>query len=59
MPDPMPVNWRDIGQPLVLSADGTPLGTLQAGLNPNRHGLARAVVSQDAGKIRPDDLSAA
>jgi hypothetical protein len=55
-------HWN--GRTLVLSADGIPLGTLQATLNPNRHGLARAVVSQDFGRIDltylgPDDLSAA
>jgi superfamily II DNA/RNA helicase len=54
-------NWN--GQPLVLSADGTPLGTLQAALNPNRRGLVRATVSQDVGRIDliylgPDDISA-
>jgi hypothetical protein len=54
-------NWN--GQPVVLSADGTPFGTLQAALNPNRRGLVRATVSQDVGRIDliylgPDDISA-
>lgn len=52
------------GQPCVLSADGTPLGTVQAALNPGRAGLMRAQVSQDVGRIDltylgPDDLSGA
>jgi superfamily II DNA/RNA helicase len=52
------------GQPCVLSADGTPLGTVQAALNPGRAGLVRAQVSQDVGRIDltylgPDDLSGA
>jgi len=52
------------GQPSVLSADGTPLGTVQAALNPGRAGLVRAQVSQDVSKIElaylgPDDLSGA
>jgi hypothetical protein len=51
------------GQPRVLAADGAPLGTLQAILNPTRMGLARAHVSQDVSRIDisylgPDDLSA-
>lgn len=50
------------GQPCVLSADGTPLGTVQAALNSGRAGLMRAQVSQDVGRIDltylgPDDLS--
>lgn len=50
------------GQRLVLAADGMPLGTLQAALNPLRRGLVRATVSGEAGKIDlsylgPDDLS--
>jgi hypothetical protein len=49
------------GQPIVLSADGLSLGTLQAALNSNRRGLVRATVSQEFGKIDlsylgPDDL---
>jgi hypothetical protein len=53
-------NWN--GQPILLSADGTPLGTLQAALNPSRRGLVRATVSQDVGRIDlsylgPDDIS--
>ena len=52
------------GQPCVLSADGTPLGTVQAALNSGRAGLLRAQVSQDVGRIDltylgPDDLSGA
>lgn len=50
------------GKALVLSADGTPLGTVQAALNPTRAGLVRAQVSQNVGRIDmsylgPDDLS--
>ena len=50
------------GQSLVLAADGLPLGTLQAAVNPHRRGLIRATVSTEAGKIDlvylgPDDLS--
>jgi superfamily II DNA/RNA helicase len=45
-------NWN--GHPLVVSADGVGLGTLQAALNPNRQGLVRAAVSHDVGKV---DLS--
>lgn len=49
------------GEPRVLSADGTPLGTVQAELNPARVGLLRAQVAQDNSKIDiaylgPDDL---
>jgi hypothetical protein len=52
------------GQPRLLSADGTPLGTVQAKLNPLRAGLLRAQVAQDVSKIDitylgPDDLSGA
>ena len=52
-------HWN--GQPLVLSADGHPLGTLQAALNPARAGLVRAIVSMEIGRIDlsylgPDDL---
>lgn len=52
------------GQPRVLSADGTPLGTVQAALNPGRAGLLRAQVAQDVGRIDitylgPADLSGA
>ena len=48
-------------QPIVLSADGVPLGVLQAPLNPNRRGLVRATVSHEAHRIDlsylgPDDL---
>lgn len=52
------------GQLCVLSADGTPLGTVQAALNSGRAGLMRAQVSQDVSRIDltylgPDDLSGA
>lgn len=55
-------HWADY--PRVLSADGTPLGTVQAALNPARAGLVRAQVSQDVSRIDisylgPADLSAA
>lgn len=51
--------WND--QTLVLAADGLPLGTLQAALNPRRGGLVRAAVSHYAGRIDvsylgPDDV---
>lgn len=70
-----PVTWLGVppppGTPLqlhywgsqlrVLSADGVPLGSMQAALAPGRAGLVRAQVSQDAGRIDivylgPDDL---
>jgi hypothetical protein len=44
--------WK--GRPIVLSADGKPLGTLNHPLNPNRRGLLRATASQEAGRL---DLS--
>ena len=49
------------GRPAVLSADGLPIGMLNAPLNPNRQGLLRASVMAEAGKILltylgPDDL---
>lgn len=49
------------GQPLVLAADGTPKGIVQAALNPLRAGLVRAQVAQDVSRIDitylgPDDL---
>ena len=52
------------GQIRALSADGTPLGTVAAALNPERAGLIRAEVSQDLGRIDitylgPDDLFSA
>lgn len=52
------------GQPRVLSADGTLLGTVQGALNPGRAGLLRAQVAQDVGRIDivylgPADLSGA
>jgi len=52
-------DWN--GQPTVLSADGLPLGVLQAPLNPHRRGLLRATASSEAGKLDlsylgPDDL---
>ena len=52
------------GQPHLLSMDGTPLGTVQATLNPRRAGLLRAKVAQDVSKIDltylgPDDLGRA
>lgn len=50
------------GQPQVLSADGAPLGTMKAALNPTRGGLVRAQVAQDISRIDisylgPDDLT--
>lgn len=50
------------GQPRVLSADGTPLGTVQGALNPGRAGLLRAQVAEDVSRIDigylgPADLS--
>lgn len=52
-------HWN--GQPIVLSGEGLPMGTLQAALNPVRSGLMRATVSQEPGRIDlsylgPDDL---
>ena len=52
------------GQPRVLAADGTLLGTIQAALNPGRAGLLRAVVAQNVGRIDitylgPADLAGA
>ncbi len=49
------------GRPIILSADGSVLGEANAPLNPSRHGLLRAAVSADPGKIDlsylgPDDL---
>jgi hypothetical protein len=49
------------GKPTVLSADGLPLGSLGAPLNPNRSGLLKGAVMTEAGKILvtylgPDDL---
>ena len=49
------------GKPVVLSADGIPMGTLSSALNPNRRGLLRASVMDEPGKILlsylgPDDL---
>ncbi|MDN4999962.1 DEAD/DEAH box helicase [Bradyrhizobium sp. GCM10027634] len=51
------------GHPRVLAADGAPLGTVQAALNPGRIGLARAQVSHSPGTIDvsylgPDDFIA-
>jgi len=51
--------WAD--EPYVLSADGMPLGTLNAVLNPARAGLVRAQVAQDVSRIDisylgPNDL---
>lgn len=53
--------YQYAGEPRVLSADGTPLGTVQAALNSSRVGLLLAQVSQDVSKIDicylgPDDL---
>ncbi|MGV0036408.1 MAG: helicase-related protein [Candidatus Azotimanducaceae bacterium WSBS_2022_MAG_OTU7] len=58
----MPVRvciWE--GKNLVLSADGTELGTLLSTLNPKKLGLIRASVSRKLGKVNisylgPDDL---
>lgn len=47
---PVQVHHWD-GQPRVLSANGTPLGTLQAPLSPRRTGLLRAQVAQDVSRI--------
>lgn len=53
--------FHDQGQPLILSADGSPLGILDAPLNPHRKGLVRASVMADAATLYlsylgPDDL---
>ncbi|MGE3474167.1 MAG: DEAD/DEAH box helicase [Rhodospirillaceae bacterium] len=61
-PPGTPVQVHDWGgQARVLAADGGPLGTVQAALNPNRSGLLRAQVATDVAKIGitylgPDDL---
>lgn len=52
-------NWND--QPIVLSADGLPLGVIDAPLNRLRQGLVRAKTSVDLERldlnyIGPDDL---
>lgn len=52
-------HWNS--QPVVVSADGQPLGALQAALNPGRRGLVRATTSQvfdriDLSYLGPDDL---
>jgi superfamily II DNA/RNA helicase len=39
------------GQPRVLAADATPLGSVRAALNPNRLGLLRATVAADPSRI--------
>lgn len=62
LPPGTPVQLHDWnGERSVLAADGTPVGTLQHALNPSRHGLLRAQVAADVGKIDltylgPDDL---
>jgi superfamily II DNA/RNA helicase len=55
-------HWND--KPLVLSAEGLPLGVLNHPLNPSRRGLVRATVSPQSGGLDliylgPDDLWAA
>lgn len=52
-------HWN--GQPLVLTADGTPIGQLQHALNPNRRGLLRATATGTAPQLSlsylgPNDL---
>ena len=52
-------HWE--GQPLIISADGLPIGRLPHPLNPNRRGLVRATTAQQPGRIDlsyfgPDDL---
>jgi hypothetical protein len=49
------------GRPVILSADGSPIGEANIPLNPSRRGLLRAAVRADAGKIDlsylgPEDL---
>jgi hypothetical protein len=49
------------GQPRVLAADGAPLGTVQAALNPARAGLVRAQVARNGNMVDivylgPDDI---
>lgn len=64
-PPGTPVSVHDWdGQPRVLAADGGPLGTVQAALNPNRAGQLRAQVATDVARIDitylgPDDLTGA
>lgn len=47
---PVQIHHRG-GQSHVLAADATPLGTVQAALNPNRIGLLRATVATDRDRI--------
>jgi hypothetical protein len=49
------------GRPVILSADGSPIGEANIALNPLRRGLLRATVGVEVGKIDlsylgPDDL---
>ncbi|WP_070414292.1 DEAD/DEAH box helicase [Pseudomonas lundensis] len=49
------------GQPRVLAADGAPLGTVQAALNPARAGLVRAKMARNGNMVDivylgPDDI---
>jgi superfamily II DNA/RNA helicase len=61
-PAGMAVQIHDYGgHPRVLAADGAPLGTVEAALNPDRTGLVRAQVSHRPGHIDvsylgPDDF---
>lgn len=51
-PPSTPVRLHHLsGQPIVLSADGLPLGALQATLSADPCGLVRATVSQEIDKI--------
>lgn len=43
--------YHGVGQPRVLAADGKPLGSIPAALNPARSGLLRAQVAQDVTRI--------
>ncbi|MGQ5761983.1 DEAD/DEAH box helicase [Serratia sp. IR-2025] len=43
--------YHGVGQPRVLAADGKPLGSIPAALNPARIGLLRAQVAQDVTRI--------
>ncbi|WP_272516773.1 DEAD/DEAH box helicase [Providencia sp. PROV209] len=43
--------YHGMGQASVLAADGKPLGSISAALNPTRSGLLRAQVAQDVTRI--------
>ena len=53
--------YDQAGHPIILAADGLPLGSVQAPLNPERRGLLRTTVMEEPGRILlsylgPEDL---